>query len=375
VKTVRKLAVFGAYLLGVVVLGLDVLEVAAWVLVSKRLQKTPSLYEAVLSGSGNVLDMKRNYRVRWETEEFAIDVSTNGRGFREDFEFSDPSVDVAFMGDSFAFGHGVNASDRISNVAANAVPGVTVVSLSYNNGFQPEHYEYFLQLHPELRPKLLVVEAYLGNDFDADLAETRIVRDPSGNILSLELPEREIYAGNLVSKKHYQYQWMSRLVESTYLGKFLAIQINTSPNLRLKFWKQGQVLPNTPNRLSTERGDLDAHNLRALTALRRIRDMMNARGGKLHVLLVPQNYLLGKAKRPHLAPENLPRAEELRARNGLMKALLARCAESALECHDLAPVLALDDYFEGDAHWSARGHAKVGRFVGEIIASALGRRR
>ena len=99
------------------------------------------------------------------------------------------------MGDSFTFGHGVNVYDRYSNVTARQYPEMTIVSLSYNNGFQPEHYEYFLDRHPEISPKILFIGLYLGNDLDSDLNETRIERASDGKILQLELPYRDVYRG------------------------------------------------------------------------------------------------------------------------------------------------------------------------------------
>lgn len=374
-KWLRKLALSGAYLLAVLTLAFVVLEVAATIVMANRLAKTAAMYEGILKGSGNVLDLKKNHAASWDTEEFKVAIRTNRRGFREDFDFEDKDIDVAFLGDSFVFGHGVEAADRFTSVVARKHPELVVAALSYSNGFQPEHYEYFLDRHPELRPKVAFVTVYLGNDLDSDLNETRVTRDADGRIVELELPNREIYRGNLVNKRSYKHEWFAGLVRRTELGKFIAYKINTTPEWRQEFWNPKMALPNTPNRLSTERGELDAHNQRAVRALKRIGEIIQGRGGELQVLVVPQNYLVGKVRNPHLAPVNKGHMDELRARNGLVKAMLARCREEGLICHDLSSVLTPDDYYQIDAHWNVKGHEKAGRFASAVLGNWLARRQ
>jgi hypothetical protein len=127
--------------------------------------------------------VKPNLNLRWSTDEFDVAVRTNSAGYREDFEFSLADVEIALMGDSFTLGHGVEAEERYTALFAGRMKGSIdpkrIVSLSRNNGFQPEHYEYFLKKHPELRPKSIVVGLYLGNDLEPDVKETRFDRQTS----------------------------------------------------------------------------------------------------------------------------------------------------------------------------------------------------
>ena len=370
VRRVRKITFCLSYFVIVGLLIFTILEGAASVILRKRVEKSLSIFSGILQSEHNVLEIKPYCDVMWQEPEFSVSVRTNSRGYREEFEFEDGRVDVAFMGDSFTFGHGVNVLNRYSNVAARQHRNLTIVSLSYNNGFQPEHYEYFLDRHPELRPKVLFVGLYLGNDLEGDVIETLIERDKYGKIAKLELPYKDVYQGVLINRGNYKYEWLSKLVEVTSLGKVVAARINSSHELRRIFVKE-QKLTNEGNRLSTEFGNLDQINLRAIRSLMNIAQMIQMRGGELDVLLIPQNFLVGYVQNPHVAPENAYRLDEIRSRYALMKSVLNLCKNNGLKCHDLSRILTTDDYFEGDAHWNEKGHEKAGRYASEVIAKTV----
>ena len=71
----------------------------------------------------DVLAVKPRFAQRWTTPEFSVDVRTNGDGYREDVDFRLEELDVAVLGDSFAFGHGVEAAERIGDVLRRSLPG------------------------------------------------------------------------------------------------------------------------------------------------------------------------------------------------------------------------------------------------------------
>src|SRR5215831_17000147 len=86
------------------------------------LSKTdPSNDLAVFDGirlDDSVFTLKRNYTQRWRTDDFDVVVATNSDGFREDKDFSLKDLDVAFFGDSFTFGWGVNNDQKYTNIFA-----------------------------------------------------------------------------------------------------------------------------------------------------------------------------------------------------------------------------------------------------------------
>jgi hypothetical protein len=365
----RGLRFWAFYGAGVGLLAAAAVEVTSMVILRRRQAMTSAVGQCILCDAENVFTSKARHTSTWATPEFQVTVRTNTRGYREDFEFPDSSVDVAFMGDSFTFGHGVDVEQRYSNRVAARFPGRTIVSLARNNGNQPEHYEYFLGLHPELRPRLVVVGLYLGNDLDTDVRETVVERSEDGRITSLRLPYRRIYNGATTVVPQYRFGMLNALVEATNTGKAAAMFVNRSYRLRAALARPDAVIPNAPNRRSTELGRFDALNLRAVDALERINRHVRSRGGALHVLLIPQNFLVGPAAAPHVAsPDWLP---EIVAQRGMLPALSAICLRRGLTCHDLSPVREPADYFPADAHWRPSGHARAADVVAPIVAAAL----
>lgn len=369
VTTIKKIKFYTIYSIVVAALALITLEVAASYFIKSKMDNALSIFEGILLSNQNILEPKTDYTEEWKTPEFHFTIRTNNRGFREEFDFKDNEIDVAYMGDSFTFGHGVDIHDRYSNVAAKIHPHLKVVSLSYNNGFQPEHYEYFLGLHPDIRPKVLFVGLYLGNDLDSDLNETIVERDNKGKIINLQLPYRDVYRGVIINKANFKYGWLSFLVETTNLGKLLAIKINSNYELRKLYTPSVKI--NSPNRLSTDLGEFDQHNLRTIKALTKIKDIIKSRDGELHVLMIPQNFFVGDVNRPHVAPESMSKIEEIKSQNGLIQTTLKLCGEEKLRCHDLSKLLTIQDYLAQDGHWKASGHKKVGEYTGKIIADNI----
>lgn len=317
-----------------------------------------SIFEPNLVSGGRVTAVKPNLDQRWRTAEFDVAMRTNSSGYREDFDFRLSDVEVAFMGDSFTFGHGVDVRDRYTNLfAARMKDGIDpkhVVSLSGSNGFQPEHYEYFLKKHPELKPKYIIIGSYLGNDFEPDVRETRFDRQS----LKLELPYRAVDSGVIVNALPYRVPYFREMIRFSNTARLAAILINRSV-YRSYLFQPNAVVPNGYNSEALEFGEFNAFSERAFASLANIRDLARQRGGRLVVFLIPQNFYAGAMERPHLLPALWPRIAEITAKGGLRAAVVERCRQMELDCVDAGRVMTADDFFPADAHWNPRGHRKA----------------
>lgn len=350
------------YLTIVTMVVAGVLDVAAGIVMRQRVSTMLSIFQCILCDDRNVLTPRPGLVQTWNGgTAFSVTVRTNARGFREDVEFADADVDVAFMGDSFAFGWGVEADERFSAVVAAALPDRRVVSLSYNNGFQPEHYEYFLTRHPDLRPRVVVVMLCLGNDLDSDLKETVITRRADGTLEDLRLPYRGLYFGAMRSAAVYRPWPLGALVTHTNMGTVIGAAINQSPGLRQRLTAPDVVLVNTVNPIDLERGQLTPLSDRTFDALSSIAAHVASWGGQVQVALIPQDVYLGAPPSAVLRQAYGEAADELVGARGLVTAVLDRCRERGLSCKDLTPALTRDDYIPGDGHWTPMGHVKVAR--------------
>lgn len=331
------------------------------------------VFAAVLDGSGAVLRLRPNYRQRWKTPEWDVTVAIDGRGFRGTDAPALEEADVVLLGDSFTFGHGVGDEQRFSAVLAQRRPDLKVLNLSYANGFQPEHYEYYLHRQPTLRPRYVLVMLYLGNDLYADVRETELVRGADGRIEHLGLPWRDTYFGALILRDTYRIPGLHQAAKYSAAVRF-GLRHAHRIGLRDYLIVPTALYIDAPNPPALERGQLGTEAARALLALERIDAWARQRAARLEVLLIPQNYLLGAGREPHIDRGLLGEVPRLRAEAPLLQALLGECARRGLTCLDLRPLLSAADYYPDDAHWTAGGHAAIGVWLAEHLPPAAGDR-
>jgi hypothetical protein len=111
---------------------------------------------------------------------------------------------------------------------------------------------------------------------------------------------------------------------------------------------------------------------RAFDSLVNTADLARERGGRLVVMLIPQNFYAGAVRVPHLAPALWPRIPELLAKGGLRKAVVGRCKDLGLDCIDAGSVMSAKDFFPGDAHWNKEGHRKAADLLHEYFSTSEG---
>ena len=313
-----------------------------------------------------VIPIRENIKVQWKMSEFSVEVRTNNFGLREDFNITLPEVLIAFFGDSFTFGHGVNVEERYTNIYASHFPKMKskIISLSYKNGFQPEHYEFYFRNNTTLNPKKVVVGLYLGNDLETDILET--VYDHSIN--KLELPYRKIFLkgqwGN--NRSRYRYPLNTFADTSNFVEFFLKIINRTA--LRDKLFRNSFNGTNSVNSVEMDKGNIDLRNNRAMQSLLRLNSLVKKRGGEMTIVIIPQNYFF-KNSNPHINPDLKKNIDEIRNGKSLLTEVISFCRKFDLDCFNTRPILNEQDYFPGDGHWNASGHRKVGKALIEYLGN------
>jgi hypothetical protein len=117
-----------------------------------------------------------NYTGKLVSREFDVSIKTNSLGFRErEFEFVEVSSQhpYVFIGDSYFFGWGVNSDVRISErfLARLGAQGInaSVVNLSFPGWGTYNYIDVLKAYATRLRPRLVILGFFVGNDFLDDL--------------------------------------------------------------------------------------------------------------------------------------------------------------------------------------------------------------
>jgi len=360
------------YLLVLVVSALSI-EIGSWLILSvfsknnvvtdTFIFKSENKDGSFIPNYDSVVPIQENANFRWIREEFDVLVKTNSTGLRENFEVDYESVKIAFFGDSFTFGHGVNVEDRYTNIFAqrsDLFSADQVVSMSYKNGFQPEHYEFWLRNVTTLKPDYIVMGLYLGTDLGADVLET--VYDVKNNKLSLPYRLYQETGQIRINPSTFKQPWRAMRSYSNF--GTLAVKLIGRSSYRSKLFEN--EVPNSPNSIPLELGKTDLYKNHAMKSITRIRKLADARGSKLIVLLIPQNFYFGN-ENPHIHKDLAKKLIDVRTKRNLLKQVKEFCKENSLRCLDLLSVLSRDDYFLLDAHWNINGHLKVGSYLADTI--------
>lgn len=311
-----------------------------------------------------VLPIKENADFTWTERDFSVQVRTNSFGLREDFEVKLEDVEIAVFGDSFTFGHGVNVEQRYSNILNSKISknGNALVNFSYKNGFQPEHYEFYLRSNPELHPKTIIVGLYLGNDFGSDVLETEY--DSSKNIL--RIPYRRIFSEGQIANNPSAFRFpLNFLADNSFFSE-LFLKVVGKTKFRTNLFKTGFEGPNSLNSIDLDEARVDLFENAAAKSLLRLDKYANSIGSNLLVLIIPQNYFFG-ASNPHLSPilqRNIPK---LIAGRNLLNSFKDFCALAKLECLDPSNSLGETSYFKHDGHWNSTGHRQIAEFISDYL--------
>lgn len=314
-----------------------------------------------------VFPIKENANFSWVAgttvdgaPEFSVQVRTNSFGLREDFDIKLEDVQIAVFGDSFTFGHGVDVDQRYSNIINSAISktGSSVVNFSYKNGFQPEHYEFYLRSNPELQPRIIIIGLYLGNDLGSDVLETKY----NSNKNILRIPYRRIFPEGQIANNPSAFRFpLNYLADNSYFAE-LFLKVVGKTQLRENLFSNGFKGPNSLNSKDLEKGNVDFFENPAAQSLIRLKKYANSIGSDLLVLVIPQNYYYG-SMRPHLSPELQKNTLELITGKNILKEFNNFCGLAKLVCLDPSKILGRTSYFEYDGHWNNVGHRQIADFI------------
>jgi len=336
--------------------------------------------------------IKPHHRQVFRSDEFRTEVRTNNLGFRDDADYRGEPLDVAVVGDSFTFGHGVDTGERYGDLLRAALPGRRVAVLSPANGWAPVTFYLYLKQHPELLPRLLVIGLFAWNDLADDMASAELQRDAAGRLV------RVAHKGMAVNRDGYlvprdMADWSEpgwrRLMRESHLGRLILLAADRGRRALATASSQAVEGPdNAPSDTASasapmsrlmphERGELDNTALQSLDFVGQVADLVSAAGGQTLVLYIPASYMVGDY--PFFCSLSSGHDDQTCARmrhndapGEALRSWFARHPD----------ILLLDPtdefrrreaegqrlYYEKDGHWTPLGHAAAAELLVQRLA-------
>ncbi len=365
----------GALAFGALVVSAALLELGCRALIHYRQARNPDhipLDEVTLrlflpGKSGLPFSVKPHFRQRFRSSEFDTIVNTNNLGFRGTRDLTSFPVDVGILGDSFAFGYGVNDDETVAEKLQTLLPGRSVFSYSYANGGFPVDYYLFLKANENLIPRHAVMLLFLMNDLPYDGTERNLVLGDDGAVVSAESKLKDVMPdGTLVirgpASRHYD--WF-RLLAETGTGRMLSV-------LYGRFVTKTYEPPREPAATNGDRassyyeGQLGPLPLLVLDHVTRLKQLVDKKGSRFTVFLIPEAFMVDETHPCWFSPAACRRVREGKL---VQKAVTAWLGKHGVEVVDPTDELtALERqgtklYFKWDAHWTADGHAAAARLL------------
>ncbi len=118
--------------------------------------------------------LRKSFSGKLTTREFDTSIRTNSLGYRgKELSPANTRVRVLALGDSFTFGWGVNDEDtypeRLETQLRSRIPDrdIEVINGGFAGGYSPDTYYLYLKTEGEaLKPDLIIVGFFIGNDID-----------------------------------------------------------------------------------------------------------------------------------------------------------------------------------------------------------------
>jgi hypothetical protein len=290
--------------------------------------------------------------VRYETEDFSTRVTTNSAGYRDDEESLD-NPDLLILGDSFAFGWGVEDGETAEKRLEGLLPGLRILNMAVPGYGTLHHYlqlENFLATHSEA-PREVVIFLYRNDIMDLVHPHYPVwpgLRKDGGKVLITH--PREAKDLEEVARCQERYRWGAAWRKS-YVCDLAAEaffpQKDVLSELMLQHREKINPFPGTP--VSPYEG-FDY-------TLRKLRRLCDSHGIDLYALFVPSY-------------DEVETGEEVSD----SQFIADRAGALGIPFIDPIEKLTLEDYYSLDGHWTAGGHLKAAQVLEESLREAKGKK-
>ena len=270
-------------------------------------------------------------------KDFAVTVNTDEFGFRK----TPPSPgrqNALVLGDSFAFGFGVEDHETFPAYLAHHMPDYNIFNAGYTSGMSLDtQYRYLKKYHRQLRPSLVIVQFFAGNDF-SDIQSNRWTEVSRG------LPDRIITP--------YYVDAHSRLSR-----KYDGLLMKTASFLRTYSYFFNLLW----NRLHLNKYTNKLQPVRKVTIEKTLLII-----NELHTMSLDNNFKLFFVFMPYLREDKAAYAEYYSAERELYPVLRSNgipfTSLKSLQTHPLSTL-----YFKHDGHFTKYGNAIIAKEIARLI--------
>ncbi len=289
----------------------------------------------------------------------------NSQGFHDDEEFvPSPALRRSFkilvLGDSHAFGFYARLGRSwVELLASNleSAGDVTVWNTGIPGAATVQELQIFRHFAPIMEPDLVILGFYPGNDLDGNLHPADNFYALDSGMLFLKHRIGPGFEPIAMTPAEAYYRATGRRLSSQAGAVETQLGRTRTGTLWLRTW--ARLLPGvewlwSPEARWAPGPELKQREAESRTArlLGEIEDLVNQRGSRLVLLLIP-------------GPGDLVAAGP-RYRKG------KRIAEGgSMEVIELVDHLDPEDYLPGDEHWNSSGHAKAARRLAEYVQPLL----
>jgi len=232
-----------------------------------------------------------NARKRLSGPDYDVRQTTGAFGFRNPGPWP-ARADVVILGDSLVFGYGVADGSAWPAIVDRSFPGLKVVNLGLVGAGAEQYLRVYQTFGERLRPKVVVVGMFPGNDFwDAGQFQAWLREGGQGNYMVWRNYGR--FSGNLVRQPKRAAK--SLLLRHSYLYNLIlaarsnheAKQAGEPKIVRLKGGQEIRLLPSDfRSRTAGSQAGRPEFQL-TVRALKELRNRVEKAGGRLVVVLQP----------------------------------------------------------------------------------------
>jgi len=285
-----------------------------------------------------IYTLQSNVHATVDTGDSRWTVHTDDEGFRVGRQprVPDERPVLVWLGDSFTFGYGVDYESSFVGLLALAKDGRYRHVNTAVGGYGPTQYRQTLEylLGRNLRPRVVLIGAFLGNDF-LDVIESK------------DLPVREGILGNEGGTKSIlsQHFHLYRLATATMhrLHPYGVRQHNLDLNTEVRAWTNGEL---------READSIFRREFERMAAL------CQSHGVEMAVLIIPDGTMVDALARGASRSPDGARDQSLPLQHAV-----SAFRDLHIRYLDLTPTLVAhpvtETYYYFDGHFTPRGHALV----------------